>query len=788
MNRHVIPGALLVISALSIASGQYIERHIRLDDPISGANEVYSVAYDSLANAIYVTGWQATLVFDAPTGRKIARMEQYGYWVVSVPEDGKMYVIGESVHVFDARNHTLLKEIPVACRAYNVTPPAAYAPALHKLYFNDHGLLAVVDTRRDSLLGTLNIEHGIWGLCYAEGLNKVYVTNLDGVVAIDCAGDSIISVIPTMTDRYWSQAYSPVSHKLYRGGDDLVVIDCLTDSIIKRSRSPQFFAFMVYNPANNRVYCDYGSSAIVAIDCATDSIVAAIVPPTGFDCLASGLNPVTGRFYFDTGDHHSIIGIVDAVADTFVGTLIAGRHGFQPPYPNFGVDPVNDRVYFTNNEGGTVSVIDGAGDSLMATLVTASRYGVDDLWYDSAADRIIGLDELIGGISFIDAGSCSLAGTKCVAVDPVEGVLNRPRRKVYLADEAYRGIVVVSSETDTTLKRIDCQGGLYSPMALSLGGDKLYARCWVGDARMLVIDCHADSIIGAVNVPRSPSLLMSSAGLNKVFGVFDSTAFFIDGASDSVLRFIPVHRLTVATGYSPAQERWYCIGLRGWQDTIAVIDGRVDSVIGRVYAPGARNEDPITAALWNPLTDCLYYPSGEESCAVFDCRANRAAGFIPVRYARLCDTIRNRIYGITQDSVVVFDGRDNSVIVRLPVSEPGKMAWDPARGCVYVGSGSSTVVVIRDTTVPGILEMPGGTGDADNTNATMIRGLLYTATSSQPDASKPVLLDVSGRRVMIFQSGPNDVRGLSPGVYFIRDELQTSSNKQHTVRKIVITR
>jgi hypothetical protein len=48
------------------------------------------------------------------------------------------------------------------------------------------------------------------------------------------------------------------------------------------------------------------------------------------------------------------------------------------------------------------------------------------------------------------------------------------------------------------------------------------------------------------------------------------------------------------------------------------------------------------------------------------------------------------------------------------------------------------------------------------------------------------LLDISGRKVMALVPGANDVRGLAPGVYFIR-EAQAQTRAQ-AVRKVVIAR
>ena len=44
-----------------------------------------------------------------------------------------------------------------------------------------------------------------------------------------------------------------------------------------------------------------------------------------------------------------------------------------------------------------------------------------------------------------------------------------------------------------------------------------------------------------------------------------------------------------------------------------------------------------------------------------------------------------------------------------------------------------------------------------------------------------MLLDISGRKVLELQPGANDVRGLAPGVYFVRSEPSA-------VTKVVIQR
>jgi len=80
--------------------------------------------------------------------------------------------------------------------------------------------------------------------------------------------------------------------------------------------------------------------------------------------------------------------------------------------------------------------------------------------------------------------------------------------------------------------------------------------------------------------------------------------------------------------------------------------------------------------------------------------------------------------------------------------------------------------------------------------ATVVRGVLYlprdmTCLGLDPDSPDGIgpcpalLLDAVGRKVMALKSGPNDVRALAPGVYFV-SEAQAHAQAQ-AVRRVVVT-
>jgi hypothetical protein len=77
-------------------------------------------------------------------------------------------------------------------------------------------------------------------------------------------------------------------------------------------------------------------------------------------------------------------------------------------------------------------------------------------------------------------------------------------------------------------------------------------------------------------------------------------------------------------------------------------------------------------------------------------------------------------------------------------------------------------------------------------SATVVRGMLVLiglgTRSELPERnsvmSRAALLDISGRKVMNLRPGPNDVRALAPGVYFVR----TAQAQAQAVRKVIITK
>jgi hypothetical protein len=117
---------------------------------------------------------------------------------------------------------------------------------------------------------------------------------------------------------------------------------------------------------------------------------------------------------------------------------------------------------------------------------------------------------------------------------------------------------------------------------------------------------------------------------------------------------------------------------------------------------------------------------------------------------------------------------------------PLQTVWSPAWRRVYVACHyGSSIAVIRDSLGGGVEERGSPLDPRPTPAATVVRGVLHLGAGHdrgnpgtvplwtvpwdfRGSCPKPVLLDISGRKVMSLSPGPNDVRHLPAGVYFMR--------------------
>jgi hypothetical protein len=223
---------------------------------------------------------------------------------------------------------------------------------------------------------------------------------------------------------------------------------------------------------------------------------------------------------------------------------------------------------------------------------------------------------------------------------------------------------------------------------------------------------------------------------------------------------------------------------------------------GRAVAADSRQNVYVTGMAWADSAsgyDCTTIKYDSVGRQVWVARW-RPPGAIHARGADLALDSAGNVY-VTGASTA--DGLHYDVIT-LKYSPIGELLWSavysrPGRGGVAIGleldgqrnviTGGSTwgpdssndLTVIKYTQV-GALQEPSVPGTPRRRQCSpMTRGVLYKHDGPA------VLVDCVGREVADLRPGANDVSGLAPGVYFVREEPQATSLKPQAVRKVVLT-
>jgi hypothetical protein len=107
-------------------------------------------------------------------------------------------------------------------------------------------------------------------------------------------------------------------------------------------------------------------------------------------------------------------------------------------------------------------------------------------------------------------------------------------------------------------------------------------------------------------------------------------------------------------------------------------------------------------------------------------------------------------------------------------------------GGVAIPAVHEIATAILDYAATGVEETPDAEVRATDPWPTIVRGELRLPVS--PFTTHTSLFDMTGRQVMSLCPGPNDVRALAPGVYFVREARAQARAQAQAVRKVIVTR
>jgi YVTN family beta-propeller protein len=794
------PGAVLlaICCCLSAASAQWLETTVFTPDSFGGLSMPNCLVYDPTDNTVFVAGEQTStiLVLDAKDGHRLARIPFAGdvralcYNSVS----NKVYAAAadlDKVAVIDAGSMQLVKAITVGAKPVGL----AYNPALNRVYcvnlisFD----VAVIDGAGDNVIATVRVGRYPSAACWNPTRNVVYVANSNDntVSVIDATADTVAATIAAGNAPI-GFVYNPDLNKLYEAdyaSGNVTVIDGLTDTVLATIEGGWSPVRLCYNPTDSKVYVADEDDRLMIIDCVADTVLDAAPghDPHGVDVAYNVRNDCVYTIYHDAFE------VIDGATNAVTSIQAFGGNDAL----TICIADSGRRAFSTAEEDAVVGVLNCEEDTLMA--VVGTRAQTSALCLNPAAHKVYCADSAANVVMVLDDETNAITAVIPAGQCPGALLYDSVSHKVYCAGtggdyEIPATLVVIDGAGDSVLKILQ-MAEVYEPVRQTLCLNTADDRVYVGNPRqneVIVVDATADTVIANVPAGGDPSALCYNPAFNYVYVAAGRYVGVIDCEQNVLIAVDTVGSYSVVNlCYVPVGARVYTANEGG---SVSVIAGERPQVVAEIDIGGRPS-----ALCWDSIDNKVFCANrADNDVAVIDAGSNTvvarvAVGAEPV--ALSYDSPNDYVYCACRGSseVYVINAHRNRVVINIAVGpEPCALAWNPIELRTYVlNHGNSSVSVLRDSLHVGVAERPLAEGSEPQ--ATVVRGVLLlprdmTELAVDSDrVPRPVLLDVSGRKVADLFPGANDIQGLAPGVYFIRDRERGAWGEGRT-RKVVITR
>jgi YVTN family beta-propeller protein len=371
---------------------------------------------------------------------------------------------------------------------------------------------------------------------------------------------------------------------------------------------PQSPDVMVWNPANNRVYCAVGTpdafGALAVIDGATnvmtDSVMLRCQMPGGI-----AVDPGSDRVFCAGSSYYpleeSLLTVVSGENDSILTEIAMGTAPRAVCY-----NPADNKLYCASQFANNIVIVDGSTYAVRATLPVPA--GPCNMLYAPEVNKVYCAEQGTRGspnfmVTVIDGATDSIVRTVFVGHYVREICYNPVDRKVYSADVFDGTVTVIDATADTVLARVRVGG---SPFSLCWNPllDRVY--CADGDQGFLsVIDGATNALTGYIMMT-SPAWQVTvdpAGGKAYCSNPGDNQVTVLDARTQGLLKTIDVGQSPGYLCRNPVNGRVY-VGNRA-DNTVSVIRDSASSGTDEAYVQPVTGQD-VTAAWPNPARGILY--------------------------------------------------------------------------------------------------------------------------------------------------------------------------------------
>lgn len=343
------------------------------------------------------------------------------------------------------------------------TAVAAAAPFAYITNSGSANIL-VIDTATETGMAPIALPPGTtpYGVAVSPDGSRVYVTHFaftGKLFAVDVATNTVLAS-PAVGMFPFGVAVHPSGNKIFvtavQNGGKLVVVDATTFSVTSfPTGNPRGIDV---HPDGSKIYVtDYFNDLLNVLDANTLS-------PMPGSPIAVGVSPIgvavsaDGKRAYVTNEDSGSVSVIDTVANAVVATVAVGNNPV-----GVTVTPDNARVYVANSLSNSVSVIDGGTNTKAAAdiLVGNHPYGISN---DGAQVYVALVND--SKVVVIDRVTNAIVKEFAATVPVAFGQFIRPASRIetVLTLQIKPGAVIVGSSSpvalQATLTRKDSSAGV----------------------------------------------------------------------------------------------------------------------------------------------------------------------------------------------------------------------------------------------------------------------------------------------------------------------------------------
>jgi YVTN family beta-propeller protein len=291
-----------------------------------------------------------------------------------------------------------------------------------------------------------------------------------------------------------------------------------------------------------------------------------------------------------------------ALAEIGIGASITVGSGSLPGAYGVAVNPISNRIYVTNVDESSVSVINGPTNTVAGQPIPVGTTP-QGIAFNPTSFRVYVANYVDGTVSVINAATDAVVGQPIqVGVGPVGVAVNPITNRIYVTNAS--SVQVIDGDTSTVLSPgvLVPEGALF--VAVNPATNRIYVTHRAGSS-VTVIDGATNTVMGSpIAVGTTPRGIAADPITNRIYvaAYDDNRVTVIDGATNGVVgQGIPTGPKPAFVAVNPATSRLYVTDSA--RNTITIVDTSTDPVRISSAVVGAGGTAGIEV---NPVSGRVY--------------------------------------------------------------------------------------------------------------------------------------------------------------------------------------